>query len=63
MGEQGDLRRSERIQLPNPWRALEKTAQSRTIVLKTAMISDTALAKDWDRPGEDKSWSHLHQAQ
>jgi len=25
----------------------------------TALLSEQALAKDWDRPEEDEAWSHL----
>jgi len=27
--------------------------------LKTAMLSEAALAEDWDSPGEDEAWKHL----
>ena len=26
-----------------------------------ALLSEAALAKDWDRPEEDEAWSHLAQ--
>ena len=26
---------------------------------ETALLSDAALAKDWNRPEEDEAWSHL----
>lgn len=32
-------------------------------VSDTALLSDPALAEDWDRPEEDEAWSHLQQAQ
>jgi hypothetical protein len=25
----------------------------------TALLSETALAEDWDRPEEDEAWKHL----
>ena len=27
----------------------------------TALVSEPALAEDWDRPEEDAAWSHLQQ--
>lgn len=30
-----------------------------TGVPETALLSEQALAKDWDRPEEDEAWSHL----
>ena len=29
------------------------------IVPETALLSEEALAKDWNRPEEDAAWSHL----
>lgn len=26
---------------------------------ETALLSETALAQDWDRPEEDEAWAHL----
>ncbi|MEW6348732.1 MAG: hypothetical protein AB1646_06690 [Thermodesulfobacteriota bacterium] len=28
-------------------------------VRETALLSEPALAEDWDRPEEDAAWSHL----
>jgi hypothetical protein len=28
-------------------------------VPETALLSEQALAKDWDQPEEDEAWSHL----
>ena len=30
---------------------------------ETALLSEAALAEDWNCPGEDIAWSHLQQAQ
>ena len=30
---------------------------------QTALISEKALAKDWNRPEVEEAWSHLQQAQ
>ncbi len=29
---------------------------------KTALLSEAALAEDWNRPEEDDAWSHLQPA-
>ena len=29
---------------------------------ETALLSEAALAEDWNRPEEDAAWSHLQQA-
>lgn len=29
---------------------------------ETALLSESALARDWNRPEEDAAWSHLQQA-
>jgi hypothetical protein len=31
-------------------------------VPETALLSEPALAEDWDRPEEDAAWSYLRQA-
>jgi hypothetical protein len=30
---------------------------------ETAILSELALAEDWNKPEEDAAWSHLQQAQ
>jgi hypothetical protein len=30
---------------------------------ESALLSEAALAEDWDRPEEDAAWSHLQRAQ
>ena len=32
-------------------------------VPETALLSEAALAEDWNRPEEDAAWSHLQQVQ
>jgi hypothetical protein len=59
--EQGKVRLLERIQLAAPRRALvtildEEPAQ---LADETALLSEAALAEDWNRPEEDAAWSHL----
>lgn len=62
--EKGQIRLLESINLPGARRALvtilEEAAAS---VSETALLSEQALAEDWNRPEEDAAWSHLQQAQ
>ena len=63
--EQGQIRLLEKINLPNSCRVfvtiLDPT--SSTEPADTAMLSEPALAEDWNRPEEDAAWSHLQQVQ
>ena len=58
--EQGNVRLLKPVHLASPRRALviilEEPAES---VSETALLSETALAQDWDRPEEDEAWSHF----
>ena len=59
--EEGNVRLLEPVRLSTTRRALvvilgdEATAN----VPETALMSEPALAKDWDRPEEDAAWSRL----
>lgn len=64
--ETGAVRLLEDIHLPAARRALvtileEEPAEQQTY--ETALLSEAALATDWDRPEEDAAWSHLQQEQ
>ncbi len=59
--KQGGVHLLEEIHLPNSRRALvtildEEPTERRH---ETALLSEDALAADWDRPEEDDAWSHL----
>jgi hypothetical protein len=59
--KQGSVHLLEEIHLPNSRRALvtildEEPTERR---YETALLSEDALATDWDRPEEDDAWSHL----
>jgi len=60
---QGSVRLLERIQLPSARRALVIILEDKPVVSvsETALLSEAALAKDWNRPEEDQAWSHLQQ--
>ena len=62
--ERGNVRLLEPLQLESSHRAivviLDDTAGAG--VHETALLSEQALAEDWNRPEEDAAWSHLQQA-
>lgn len=59
----GRLFTAERIQLSKPHSVivtiLDEVVTSE--VNELALLSEAALARDWDRPEEDEAWSHLAQ--
>lgn len=61
--QDGTLRFLEPIQLPKFRRVLitilndEPTEEMTNL----ALLSEPALAKDWERPEEDKAWARLNQ--
>ena len=60
--EQGNVRLLQPIQLSKPRRAYVTILADGEDIPDTALLSEAALAKDWDRPEEDAAWSHLHPA-
>ncbi|MCX6958689.1 MAG: hypothetical protein NTW91_00010 [Verrucomicrobia bacterium] len=61
--EQGGVHLMENIHLDRSHRALvtilaEEPSMDRR---ETALLSEAALAADWNRPEEDAAWSHLQQ--
>ncbi len=61
--EQGNVRLLEPVQLPNPRRAFVTILTDEPDIPETALLSEAALALDWNRPEEDAAWSHLQQEQ
>ncbi len=62
--EQGNVCLTEPIKLPAGWRVLVTILEEPTInVSETALLSEAALAKDWNKPEEDEAWSYLQQRQ
>jgi hypothetical protein len=63
--EQGMVRLMEQVHLPAPRRALVTILEDEppAHAHETALLSEQALAEDWNRPEEDEAWSHLQQAQ
>ncbi len=62
--EQGNVRLLGSVQLPGPRRALVTILEETPVELanETALLSEAALAEDWNRPEEDAAWSHLQSA-
>jgi hypothetical protein len=63
--EQGNVRLLESVRLPRAQGAYVMILEEPAEVdgLEAALLSESALAQDWNRPEEDAAWSHLQQAQ
>jgi hypothetical protein len=61
--EQGVVRLLEPIHLPAARRALVTILEDSPAAhpSETALLSERALAQDWNRPEEDAAWAHLQQ--
>ena len=61
--EQGTVRLLEGIQLPAARRALVTILEDEPAShpAETALLSEAALAEDWNQPQEDAAWAHLQQ--
>lgn len=62
--EQGKVRLLEAVQLSVPRRALVTILDEgpTSATDETALLSEAALAEDWNRPEEDAAWAHLQSA-
>jgi len=56
----GEVRLRQPVRLTRACRAIV-TIIDDSDVPETALLSEQALAEDWDRPEEDEAWSHLQQ--
>jgi len=54
----GEVRLIEPLHLTHSCRAIV-TIMDEPDVPETALLSQQALAHDWERPEEDAAWSHL----
>lgn len=63
--EQGNVRLLEPIQLPKARRAFVTILMDELMpdIPETALLSEPALAEDWNRSEEDAAWLHLQQGQ
>ncbi len=62
--EQGTVRLKELVRLVAPRRAVVTIfdEDSTVEVDESPLLSEPALAQDWNRPEEDAAWSHLQLA-
>jgi len=62
--EHGIVRLLQDIRLPAARRALVTVLEDEPVAhpAETALLSEAALAEDWNRPEEDTAWAHLQQA-
>lgn len=62
VNEQGEVRLLEDVTLPEARRALVTILDDapRKKISETALLSERALAEDWNRPEEEEAWLHLH---
>lgn len=63
--ERGVVRLLETVEVPAARRALVTILEEEPVlnVAKTAILSETALAVDWNRPEEDEAWAYLQPEQ
>jgi hypothetical protein len=55
----GEIRLVEPVQVATARRAIVTILEEVPVVCETALLSETALAEDWNRPEEDAAWAHL----
>lgn len=60
--EHGQVRLRESVSLPSARRALVTILEEPATISETALLSESALAEDWNKPEEDAAWSHLQRA-
>jgi len=63
--EKGNVLLRTPIQLPALRRAIVVILEEKPVfpVSETALLSEPALAEDWNRPEEDEAWLHLQHEQ
>ena len=61
--EQGAVQLQEAVALTGRHRAFVTILDEEPHPNATALLSEAALAEDWNRPEEDAAWSHLQPAQ
>lgn len=63
--EQGKVKLLQSVSLPQTRRALVTILEERPSepISETALLSEAALAEDWDKAEEDEAWSYLQSEQ
>lgn len=59
--ENGHVRLHEPVRLSEPRRAPVTILPGESDTSMIVLLSEAALAEDWNRPEEDRAWSHLQQ--
>lgn len=61
--ENGKLRILDKVNLPKSRRVIITILDEEPSddAVNLALLSESALARDWDRPEENEAWSHLAQ--
>ena len=64
INEEGEVRLLSPLRLTSARRAIVTILEEEwgSHVSETALLSEAALAEDWDRPEEDAAWAYLQQA-
>ncbi|MBC7879199.1 MAG: hypothetical protein H7Y59_18675 [Anaerolineales bacterium] len=61
--ESGNIRLVQPVSIPSGRRALLIILdEAIPAVSETALLSESALSEDWQRPEEDEAWSYLQRA-
>jgi hypothetical protein len=60
---EGTVHLLEKVHLASARRALVTILEEEPMASETALLSEAALAEDWNRSEEDEAWSHLQPAQ
>jgi hypothetical protein len=55
----GTVRLTKKVKLPAARRGILTILDEPAPVAETTLLSEPALAQDWDRPEEDEAWAHL----
>jgi hypothetical protein len=58
----GEVRLMEPLQVASPRRALVTILEEAPTVHDAALLSEAALAEDWNRTEEDEAWAYLQPA-
>jgi hypothetical protein len=58
----GEVHLVEPLSVPAPRRALVTILEEAPAVNDAALLSEAALAEDWNRAEEDAAWAHLQPA-
>ena len=58
----GEVHLVEPLSVPTPRRALVTILEEAPTVHDGALLSEAALAEDWNRAEEDAAWAHLQPA-